>query len=85
MHAATVFALATVLLKHGVKLGFVSAFIKAASSGLTKLPAVNGAIGNNEIIYRYAQVLSSCCRQHKICSPLVLCSQSHGELHAVSV
>lgn len=38
--------------KHGVKLGFMSAFIKAASNGLTALPAVNGVIDNNEIIYR---------------------------------
>ena len=39
---------------HGVKLGFMSAFVKAASSSLMELPAVNAVIDDetNEIIYR---------------------------------
>mgnify|MGYP003619079872 CR=1 FL=1 len=40
--------------KHGVKLGFMSAFVKAAASALLEVPAVNGVIDGQEIIYRYA-------------------------------
>lgn len=38
--------------KHGVKLGFMSAFVKAAASALQEVPAVNGVIDGQEIIYR---------------------------------
>ena len=39
---------------HGVKLGFMSAFVRASSSALQELPAVNGVIDDatNEIVYR---------------------------------
>ena len=37
---------------HGVKLGFMSAFAKAASSALEIVPAVNAVIDNTEIVYR---------------------------------
>lgn len=38
--------------KHGVKLGFMSAFVKAAASALVEVPAVNAVIDGQEIIYR---------------------------------
>jgi len=38
--------------KHGVKLGFMSFFAKAAIAALKELPAVNGEIYGNEIIYK---------------------------------
>ena len=38
--------------KHGMKLGFMSAFVKASAYALQELPAVNGAIDGNEIVYR---------------------------------
>lgn len=38
--------------KHGVKLGFMSAFAKAASSALELVPAVNAVIDGQEIVYR---------------------------------
>ena len=38
--------------KHGVKLGFMSAFVKAAASALEMYPAVNAVIDEKEIIYR---------------------------------
>lgn len=41
--------------KHGVKLGFMSAFVKAAASALQEVPAVNGVIDGQEIIYRCAR------------------------------
>ncbi|KAG1673846.1 hypothetical protein FOA52_012871 [Chlamydomonas sp. UWO 241] len=38
--------------RHGVKLGFMSAFIKASAIALAEVPAVNGVIEGDEIIYR---------------------------------
>ncbi|XP_014249869.1 dihydrolipoyllysine-residue succinyltransferase component of 2-oxoglutarate dehydrogenase complex, mitochondrial-like [Cimex lectularius] len=38
--------------KHGVKLGFMSAFVKAAAYALQDQPVVNAVIEDNEIIYR---------------------------------
>jgi 2-oxoglutarate dehydrogenase E2 component (dihydrolipoamide succinyltransferase) len=40
--------------KHGIKLGFMSAFVKAATAALTELPIVNAYIDDatSEIVYR---------------------------------
>merc|ERR1712196_144941 len=40
--------------KHGVRLGFMSAFVKAASAALTEIPAVNAYVDleTKEIVYR---------------------------------
>jgi 2-oxoacid dehydrogenases acyltransferase (catalytic domain) len=38
--------------RHGVKLGFMSAFVKAAAAALKEVPAVNGVIDGTDIIYR---------------------------------
>jgi len=38
--------------RHGVKLGFMSAFIKAAAEALREVPAVNAVIDGDEIVYR---------------------------------
>jgi len=38
--------------KHGTRLGFMSFFAKAAIVGLKEIPAVNGEIDGNEIIYK---------------------------------
>lgn len=40
------------LKKHGVKLGFMSAFLKASATGLKEMPEVNAFIDGKEIIYR---------------------------------
>jgi len=37
--------------KHGVKLGFMSLFLKACSNALLEMPAVNAQIDGNELIY----------------------------------
>jgi 2-oxoglutarate dehydrogenase E2 component (dihydrolipoamide succinyltransferase) len=43
--------------KHGVRLGFMGFFVKAACMALRDVPAVNGAIEGDEIIYRkYADI-----------------------------
>jgi len=38
--------------KHGVKLGFMSAFVAAACSALREVPAVNGVIDGDDVVYR---------------------------------
>merc|ERR1712176_936777 len=38
--------------KHGIKMGFMSAFVKAAAYGLTKQPTVYAVIDGQEILYR---------------------------------
>jgi len=37
--------------QHGVKLGFMSFFVKAAIEGLKKFPLVNASVESNEIVY----------------------------------
>lgn len=37
---------------HGVKLGFMSAFVKAAAAALVELPVVNAVIDGDSIVYR---------------------------------
>ena len=38
--------------KHGVKLGFMSAFMKASVAALKEQPVVNAVIDDNEMVYR---------------------------------
>ena len=38
--------------RHGIKLGFMSAFVKASAYALTQQPTVNAVIEGQEIIYR---------------------------------
>lgn len=38
--------------KHGVKLGFMSFFVKAAVAALQEIPAVNGEIDGDDIVYK---------------------------------
>jgi len=38
--------------KHGVKLGFMSFFLKASAAALKNQPVVNAVIDGNEILYR---------------------------------
>ena len=38
--------------KHGVRLGFMGFFVKAACMALRDIPAVNGSIEGDEIVYR---------------------------------
>ncbi|ORX87847.1 dihydrolipoamide succinyltransferase [Basidiobolus meristosporus CBS 931.73] len=41
-----------VLKQHGIKLGFMSAFVKATTQALQAVPAVNAIIEGNDIVYR---------------------------------
>ncbi|WP_199851371.1 2-oxo acid dehydrogenase subunit E2, partial [Escherichia coli] len=38
--------------KHGVKLGFMSFFVKAVTRALERFPVVNASVDGNEIIWR---------------------------------
>ncbi|MBF0354589.1 MAG: 2-oxoglutarate dehydrogenase complex dihydrolipoyllysine-residue succinyltransferase [Alphaproteobacteria bacterium] len=38
--------------KHGVRIGFMSFFVKAAIAGLKEFPAVNGEIDGDELVYK---------------------------------
>merc|ERR1712203_572138 len=38
--------------RHGLKLGFMSAFVKASAYALQQSPTVNAVIDGNEIVYR---------------------------------
>jgi 2-oxoglutarate dehydrogenase E2 component (dihydrolipoamide succinyltransferase) len=38
--------------KHGVKLGFMSFFVKACTQALKELPGVNGEIDGNDLVYK---------------------------------
>ncbi|KAK4310153.1 hypothetical protein Pmani_018266 [Petrolisthes manimaculis] len=40
------------LKKHGIKLGFMSAFVKASAYALAQQPTVNAVINGDEIVYR---------------------------------
>ncbi|KAI8968351.1 dihydrolipoyllysine-residue succinyltransferase E2 component [Mycotypha africana] len=40
-----------VVKKHGVKFGFMSAFVKAAAEALKEIPAVNASIDGTDIVY----------------------------------
>lgn len=40
------------LKKHNVKLGFMSAFVKAATAAIQEQPVVNAVIEGNEMVYR---------------------------------
>ena len=38
--------------KHGVKLGFMSAFVRASAAALREQPVVNAVIDGNDMVYR---------------------------------
>src|SRR3546814_19176455 len=38
--------------KHGIRLGFMGFFVKAACLALKDIPSVNGSIAGDEIVYR---------------------------------
>ena len=44
--------------KHGVKLGFMSFFAKAAVEALRRFPAINAEIRDNQVVYRHYHDIS---------------------------
>ena len=57
------------LKKHGLKLGFMSAFVKAASYALEDQPIVNAYIDDLEIVYRDYKDISVAVASPKVLFP----------------
>lgn len=55
------------LKKHGVKLGFMSAFVKAAAFALMDQPMVNAVIDGTDIVYRDYVDISIAVSTPKVC------------------
>ncbi len=73
---------------HGVKLGFMSAFVKASADALLKVPAVNGVIDGDEIIYRdYTDISIAVATPKGLVVPVLrnVDSLSFAEVEKVSV
>jgi 2-oxoglutarate dehydrogenase E2 component (dihydrolipoamide succinyltransferase) len=61
-----------VLLKTGVKLGFMSAFSRAVVLALKAVPAVNASIEGNEIVYRdYVDISVAVATEKGLVTPVV--------------
>lgn len=61
-----------VLEKHGVKLGFMGAFIKAATTALHEIPGVNASIEGNEIVYHdYVDVSVAVATPKGLVTPVI--------------
>ena len=64
--------------KHGIKMGFMSAFVKASAYALTKQPTVNAVIDGQETVYRDFVDISVAVATPKVyfasshCSPLCI-------------
>ncbi len=58
--------------KHGVKLGFMSFFVKAALLALKEIPTVNAEINGNEIIYKnYCDIGVAVGTEHGLVVPII--------------
>ena len=53
--------------KYGMKMGFMSAFIKASAYALEHQPVVNAVIDDNEIVYRDYIDISVAVASPKVC------------------
>ena len=62
--------------KHGIKMGFMSAFVKASAYALTKQPTVNAVIDGQETVYRDFVDISVAVATPKVTSIKILLS--HG-------
>lgn len=58
--------------KHGLKLGFMSAFLKASAYALQSQPVVNAVIDDNEIVYRDYVDISVAVATPKVCELMSL-------------
>ena len=65
--------------KHGVKLGFMSAFVKASADALHLVPAANAVIDGDEIVYRWATSnISTCFEFHQQAADhIIICMVLH--------
>jgi 2-oxoglutarate dehydrogenase E2 component (dihydrolipoamide succinyltransferase) len=65
--------------KHGIRLGFMSFFVKAAVLALKDVPAVNGSIEGEEIVYRdYVDVSVAVSAPQGLVVPVIRDAQALG-------
>ena len=63
--------------KHGVRLGFMGFFVKAACMALKDVPAVNGSIEGDEIVYRdYADISVAVSAPNGLVVPVIRDAQA---------
>ena len=62
------------LKKHGVKLGFMSAFVRASAFALTDQPVVNAVIDGGDIVYRDYVDISIAVSTPKVRGILSMCT-----------
>ena len=55
------------IIRHGIKMGFMSAFVKASAYALTQQPTVNAVIDGTDIIYRDYVDISVAVATPKVC------------------
>ena len=87
-HRCALFSQDLFLETHGVKLGFMSAFVKASADALLKVPAVNGVIDGSEIIYRdYTDISIAVATPKGLVVPVLrnVDSLSFAEVEKVSI
>lgn len=66
------------LKKHGVKLGFMSAFVRASAFALTDQPVVNAVIDGSDILYRDYVDISVAVSTPKVGSQSQVISSTHS-------
>ena len=71
--------------KHGIKMGFMSAFVKASAYALTKQPTVNAVIEGQETIYRDYVDISVAVATPKVCRAMLPQSISAHEFRVWSL
>ena len=65
--------------KHGIRLGFMSFFVKAAVLALRDVPAVNGSIDGDEIVYHdYVDVSVAVSAPQGLVVPVIRDAQATG-------
>ena len=65
--------------KHGVRLGFMSFFVKASCEALSVIPAVNASIEGDDIVYRdYCDIGIAVSSPRGLVVPIVRNAQSKG-------
>eukprot|EP01025_Chloroclados_australasicus_P004686 TRINITY_DN1121_c2_g1_i1.p1 TRINITY_DN1121_c2_g1~~TRINITY_DN1121_c2_g1_i1.p1 ORF type:complete len:433 (+),score=72.19 TRINITY_DN1121_c2_g1_i1:239-1537(+) len=63
--------------RHGVKLGFMSAFVKASAEALKEVPAVNAVIDGEDILYRdYVDISIAVATQKGLVVPVLRNAQN---------
>ncbi|HRQ63699.1 MAG TPA: 2-oxoglutarate dehydrogenase complex dihydrolipoyllysine-residue succinyltransferase [Xanthomonadaceae bacterium] len=64
---------------HGIKLGFMSFFVKAAASALQRYPVVNASVDGNDIIYHgYADISIAVATEKGLVTPVLRNAESMG-------